>query len=74
MEESRRVEGVRDEPCPEAALAQDVEEGVRRVAEEPGRPLGRVLGLEKALELRVVDLDIEAQAVADQVRVFDLLE
>ena len=75
MEETRWVEGVRNEPCLQPAVAEDVEERVRRVAEEPGRLPGRVLGLEKALELGVVDLDIEApQAVADQLRVLDLLE
>jgi hypothetical protein len=75
MEETRRVEGVRDEPRLQPALAQEVEKGVRRVAEEPGRLPGRVLGLEKALELRVFDFDIEApQAIADQLRVLDLLE
>ncbi len=75
MEESRRVEGVRDQPGLQPALAQDIEEGVRRVAEEPGGLPGRVLGFEKALELGVVDLGIEAsQAVADQLRVLDLLE
>jgi hypothetical protein len=48
---------------------------VRRVAEQAGRIPGCVLGLEKALELVVVDLDIEAaQAIADKLRVLDLLQ
>jgi len=75
MEESRWVEGVRDEPGLQPALAQDIEEGVGRVPEEPRGLPGRMLGFEKALELGAVDLDIEApQTVADQLRVLDLLK
>jgi hypothetical protein len=75
MEQPARIEGVRDQPELQPALAQRLEQGMR-VRREQARRLPRlVLGLEEAPELVVVDFDPEvAEQPPHELRVLDLLD
>src|SRR5215212_8670182 len=69
------VERVGDEPELEAARAEGLEQRVRVRRELPRRIPGRVLGLDEARQLRVVDLDLEVpEQLADEPRVLELLD
>src|SRR5437588_59313 len=66
MQPPRRVEGIRDEAQLEATCAKRLEPRVRGRAEDARRLPGRVLRLEKAPELVVVDRHAEvSEELAD---------
>ena len=75
VEEPAGIERVRDEPELEAAVPQRLEQGVRVAREHARRIPRRVLGLEKAAQLLLVDGDPGVlEHFPDEARVVDLVE
>ena len=75
MQEPARVEGVRDEPGGEPAVAQRVQERVGLRAHLARGLPGGVLGREEPVEGPVVDLHAEAlEQLADHAGVLDLVD